>query len=396
MSKLENKIADLSAVDGIGEEYVRLIRIGKYILNCVSVGNLTIDIHSWIIQAADHITPIMPLDIPEHEEILEIRKTYLASQILIPSRVLDDVSKVFANLCSAYQCFRFGAVGAPRDIPSQNLAEIAYALIKQTRDYIKSNLLTELIGREDGRTRRTALLHSYGRIYCLAESIVKLNGTCDYLSIAGSTRAILELFLDMHLMSASKDNMDVERYFSFSDVSRLKTAKNIATLRDEYSLVDPDEQKPVEKFLSEAPDREETLKLVREKLWGKTRKGKIIQPNHWTNLSMVDRVKKIDDDTVVDTYLETYYYCNWSVHSGYSDFPGRREEDVHLYNWHLYSLSNSMFVDSSLLINKEIGVIENQTLRNELDKIAEVHSRRFWGELVKAGKEQKEQGKKGK
>ena len=103
---------------------------------------------------------------------------------------------------------------------------------------------------------------------------------------------------------------------------------------------------------------------------------------------MVDRVKKINDKMVINTYLETYYYCNWSVHSGYSDFPGRKEEDVYLFNWHLYSLSNRMFIDSSLLINKEIEVIYNKTLQNEFGKIVETSSRRFWGELVKAGKEQ--------
>ena len=150
--------------------------------------------------------PIMPLDIPEYKKINEIKKLYQESQILIPSRVFDDVSKVFENLCCARRCFLLGSVGAPRDIPRQNLAAIAYDLIKQTRDYVKENLVTHFVGKEDGWTKRTALLHSYGRIYCLVESIVKLDSICDYLSIAGCTRAILELFIDMHLLFNSNDH----------------------------------------------------------------------------------------------------------------------------------------------------------------------------------------------
>jgi len=196
----------------------------------------------------------------------------------------------------------------------------------------------------------------------------------------------LQLWMGQNLLCNSHDDLDPERYFSFPDVNRFKTAKNIVALRNKYNLVDSDERKPVESFLLDAPDREETVKSLRERLWGRTKDGKLVQPQHWTNLSMEGRVRKIDDRAIMNTYLEAYYYCNWSVHSGYSDFPGRRAEDVHLYNWHLYSLSNKMFVDSSILINKEIEVIDNQTLQNEFDKIEQISSRRFWGELVKVGK----------
>lgn len=387
MSELENDIGDMNAVKNIDKRYVLLIRKGEYILNCIRVGNLQVDLHTWIIEAADHIIPIMPLDIPEYKEVNEIRKLYCESKILIPGKILYHVSKIFENLLIAYKCFNLGVIGSPKDIPPEILADIAYNLIKQTRDYVKDNLVKQLIGKEDGKTKRTALLHSYGRIYCWVESIIKLNSIFDYLSIAGCTRAILEIFIDMHFLCNSNEHshLDVERYFSFPDVSRFKTAKYIISLRNEYNLVDPDEQRPVEKFLSDAPDKEETLKSVREKLWGRTRSGKLIQPQHWTNLSLVDRVKKINNERIMNTYLETYYYCNWSVHSGYSDFPGKKAEDVHLFNWHLYSLSNKMFVESSILINNDVSVIDNHTLQNDFDNIERVSSRRFWGELVKAG-----------
>jgi len=385
MSEPQNNINDENTVNEIRGKYHLLIQRGKYILHCIGKGILKVEVHSWIVAAADHILPIMPLEIPEYQEIKDIRDAYQKSNILVPGSLLADVSKIFENLLTAHRCFNLGVMGVPQNIPPQNLANIAYEFIKQSTEYMGNNLIKKLIDKEDGTTRRTALLHTYGKIYCLAESIVRLNKIVDHLAIAGCTRAILELFVDMHLLYNSNEKKDVKRYFSFPDINRFNTAKNIASLRKEHNLVDPDEPKPIDKFLADITPKEEEMKSLRKKLWGTTKKQTPIQPHHWTELSMVDRVKKTNDRTLMNTYLETYYYCNWSVHSGYSDFPGRNAEDVHLFNCHLYSLSNDMFIDSSILINNEIQAVENETLQSELDNIRQVSSRRFWGELVRAG-----------
>jgi len=200
MSELENDSVTSNAVEGISRTYGLLLRQGQHVLNCIRAGNLQIDVHAWIVEAADHIIPIMPFDIPEYQQINDIRKLYHDSQILIPGRVLSDVSTVCENLRTAYKCFRFGVIGVPERIPPENLAAIAFDLIRRTRDYVRGNIVQRLIGKENGRTRRTALLHSYGRIYCLVESITKLDGLCDFLSVAGCTRAILEVFVDMYFL----------------------------------------------------------------------------------------------------------------------------------------------------------------------------------------------------
>jgi len=378
--------ANGDAISDVIGQFEKLLRVGIEILQNITLGGLPHILDSWIIEAADRIIPIMPDNITQYPEINEIKKRYQENKILIPSKVLHDVTVVLENLKVAYDCFRLGAIGDYRDIPKENLAAIAYDQIKQTTEYIRKNLVEQLKGKENGRTKRTALLYSYGRIYCWVESIIKLDGLTDFLAVAGCARAILELFVDMHYLYFSDEDLDVERYFSFSDVSKFRTAKNIVDLKIEYDLVDPDKQNPVESFLSDSPEREKTLKLRREKLWGRTKKGKPIQPQHWTNLSMVDRVKKVGGEIIMNTYLQTYYYCNWSVHSGYSDFPGRRVEDVHLYNWHFYNLSNKMFIGSSILINKEAQVIDSQTLRDEFNEIERVAHKRFFGELVKSGR----------
>lgn len=376
-------------MDEINKEYVSLIRRGRHLLDCIKRGDLQIEIHLWIIEATDHILPFMPTEISDYQVIKEIRQQYEESKLIIPGEIFTHVSKVIEHLLHAHGCFNLGSIGKYEDIPTENLACISYDLIKQLTDYVKNNLVNQLIGKEDGRTKKTALLHTYGQILCWMESIINLSRAVDYQAIASCTRAILELFIDMHLLYKSNEQIDIERYFSFPDVSKWKTAKKITNLREEYKLTKTDYPNPDKEFLSETPNKENQIELLREKLWGKTRKGKIVQPQHWKNLVIVDRVKKINNKQVANTYLSTYYYCNWSVHPGYSVFPGRKEEDAHLFNYYLYSLCNEMFTDSSTLLNNEIQILDGAKLQKEFEKIRQASDKKFWGELANAALKKK-------
>jgi len=125
-----------------------------------------------------------------------------------------------------------------RDIPPQNRACISHEQLRRLVDYVKTELIACLVGKEDGRTRKTAILHIYGRIYMWAQSMVKLDALQDCLALAGCLRAILELYIDMELMAANTDLLDVERYFSFQQVEKWKQARAIVGRRTEFNIGD--------------------------------------------------------------------------------------------------------------------------------------------------------------
>ena len=145
----------------------------------------------------------------------------------------------------------------------------------------------------------------------------------------------------------------------------------------------PEEIRPAEKYLQNNPKQK--VQKMREGLWGKNRKEKIIVPEHWSNNKVVQRVELLNDQDIFEIYLHIYYYCNWFVHSGYTNV-GRYIDEIHLLMGHLYGLSGDMFREGTYLINKQIPVMSEKHIK-EMNHIKELSVGRIWGELVEVGKQ---------
>ena len=258
-------------------------------------------------------------------------------------------------------------------------ADIWYRQIKETADFARSKVIGKLVGQEDGRTKKTAMLHIYGRMYAWIGSMAKLDSRNDYQALASCLRAILELYLDINLLCGEVIENGIEKFFSLADVTKFKTAKNSLRLNREFGHLSRVESIHMEEFINKPPEKETKIRELRKKLWGKTKRL-----DHWSGLSVVKRAEELGNE-FMKLYQQVYHYCNWNVHSGYSPFPGGEEDTVHMFVSHAYSSANEMFFSAMEVLNNELGVLDSKELVQDAKKVQMVSARLYWEESVKGG-----------
>jgi hypothetical protein len=381
MDSIAKKIRDLNQTVTI-EARDLLRRINS---SGLSDSQLPVDISIWIDSITGQFLPLMPTEHPDYKVVDEIRNRYANNKsILLPS-ASSDIRAVLKNWAIACDCINCTENASPEDIPPGILTSIYYEELKQSVDYITTDFVNKLKGKENGKTHRTAMLHIYGRIYLWAQSMVKLDNIEDCFALAGSLRAILELYVDINLMANSGDLNDVEKYFSFEQVEKWNKAKQVVKLRSEFNLTAPGELRPIDKYLAEPDNAEDKIKAIRTKLWGKDRNENPINPHDWANKPLINRVKDLKNIDIINLYILSYPYCNFLVHSTYYDAINNAN-NVHLFNYNCYCLSSKMLINATNMINSKIQVIPKEELDIRLDKIGREAFKKLFGEMVKVGR----------
>lgn len=330
----------------------------------------------------------MPENCPDYSKLDEMKTQYMDNQSILRSSAKSDIYKVLQNLTIAHDCVLAAMNADYRDIPPQNLARINYDQLKRASDFVKEHLIKELKGKENGRTSKTSILNIYGRIYLWIQGMIKLDGPECCLTLAASVRAILELYVDLNLIGQGKITDGAEKYFSFPTVEKLRSAKGIVDIRKQFRLNTTNETTPVDEYLSKPENSDSNINVLGARLWGKTKKGNAVIPKHWTNQDLRQRVELLDDPDVADTYVSSYYWCNWCVHSMYFDMINN-VENVHLFNWHLYEIAYKMFRSATELVNNTIKVLPKANLEDSLKNIENETFKCFFGEMVNAGRNRK-------
>jgi hypothetical protein len=349
-------------------------------LSGVSDSQLPNDISIWISSAAKELLFFLPKVHSDYDKINEIQTRYANTQsILLPS-AYNDVCNVLDSLRKVGQCIVDSVNADYKNIPSAKLSAVFYEQIKNSTAYITAELIEKLKDKDDGKTRRAAMLHIYSRIYSWVQSMVKLDAMEDCLALAGSLRAILELFIDINLMARRTDPNDVERYSSFEEVAKWKSARNIQEIRKRFDISG---KHLVDSYLAK-PGEEDRIEALRLKLWGKTKKGKPVDPLHWTGTSIKERINSLKDGEIARIYASSYYYCNFLVHSMYFDAI-HNPDSVHVLNYNSYRLANQMFLMATKLINDITQALPVQEIESRLRTIEEEMFKHLVCEMVRFG-----------
>jgi hypothetical protein len=345
-------------------------------------------ISKWMNLALDFIEPAMPPDDAEFNTLARIRQAYSQATSILPGNTTEDIRKVHRALIRAYEYFRAWSKRDFSRIMPALRAKTCHGILGETWRFCRNDFLSSLKGKEDGRTKRTALLHSYGRMYSWVHSMVKLGDENDIrtpiaeyaLGLAACLRAIFEIFLDIELLRSNKIKDGPEKFFSFEKVARHKIAKNSLELDKEYEHLSDEQRKQMGAYAGAEDDIDDLI----VKLWGLTKKKKPNRPDHWTGMTVIDRVKNLGGDCV-RYYQHSYHYCNWSLHSGYIKFLMETEENASLFCALIYSFANDMFVRATEGIIEELAEFLNpEVLKGQLKKVRLRGAQLLWDAAVKA------------
>ena len=360
-----------------GIDILRMIRQGR----CPDVRTIS----KWVVVTADeYILPIMPPS-QDKSRLEEIKSNYYNCQSILLPTMERDISFIITNLKISYDCLSASEKATSEDLDVKSCAGIEYDRLSNIYKYAEESFIPPLIGKEDGLTQKTALLNISGRIFQNIRSMLNLNRQTDFLTLSGCLRSILESFIDFHLILNNLIPSAVEKFFAHTNIHKLRTAKNILRLREQFGVDDSKSDNPIKGFL----DAVDSGKIKVQYLWGKDKNGLGIMPSHWSEFDLISRMLKLKDLAVVPECIpeciDIYYYCNPYVHSSYTDFP-RTEKDIDMLVWRIYKFAGDLIRELLKIMNTLMTVIDNEVLISKLTEIDKSNLIAYFGEHVKAGR----------
>jgi len=318
---------------------------------------ITSQIDNWGDKAIKLIYLLLPKAIinPYFVETANIYDSKIDKGRIIISGSKDVINKIVNDLekCLAFLkwCERFDET----KLNAKQKAEFSYGPLCTIVEYTHKVLIPALMGLEDGKTKNTAMLHLYGRIFLLAKSIVKLNDFKDCQLLTASFRTLLELYIDMRLIISSSIDNSIEKFFSFDEIYKFNSAKHLLEIDKELNLAIKESS-----ALKNSLENHEQKILLQKKLWGDKAK-----PIHWTNLTLESRSRKVGE---LETFRNIYYYGNMYIHSGYIKFP-ETEDEACLICTHVYGSVLEIFKNATELICNEACIVQREEIIQETNMI---------------------------
>jgi hypothetical protein len=345
---------------------------------------LEVPISNWINQALGLIEPAMPPDSEEFKELCKIGASYSNATCILPGDTCLHVSKILEWLKTAQKYFKIWCDFDWSEITPAERASMCHAALEESWNFVQREFIGSLMGKENGRTKRTALLYSYGRMYMWIHSMVKLGSKNNKSDVAehchalgGCLRAVYEIFLDINLLANDIVNKGIERFFSFEEIERFRIAKNSLDLHKEFNHLS---QKQIELMKPFVNGGEPTNMVMQ--LWGKTKKDKPNRPKHWTGKTVIERAKDLGKE-FVRICQHCYHYCNWSIHSQYSEFLVADKNRALLFVAHAYNMANEILLGSTDVLIKELDFLRNKGYESKLEKVRLYGAHLIWQAAVK-------------
>jgi hypothetical protein len=323
----------------------------------------------WVKKALYAIHNIFPSSIINSDfgEFINIAKSHSTDEQAIFIDHQKDIDVTLTVLKTLLEFFEWLLVDDSKLKPYQD-PNLTFGSLKTMVEYIQNILVPKLIKKEDGRTTKTALLHLYGRIFLLINSLVKLDQFICCQLLVASLRTLFELYIDLILIKYHIIDKDIEKFFSFFDVYKFQTAERLVKLDGELNRP-LKESSMLKKYL------ECSQKIIkkRQELWGKSK------PLHWTGLKLEDRARRANK---LKIFRDVYYYGNIYVHSGYEGL-GTTEKDAHLLCAYAYGFSSELFNESTEILCNEINIPENKDVLHEMKGLYSFYAHfQAWKSLV--------------
>ena len=238
-------------------------------------------IDDWLKKSTDFIFPLFPRRILDSDfsETLAVQDIFTKGQKIITDNYFNYLRKVLDALQKCLSFFHWFDEFDEKKLSVLQRAELNHSALEAYVLCIGKQLIPKLHGLEDGRTTKTAIIHLYGRVFSVVQSIVKLNNVqCCQLLVA-SLRGLLEIYIDMILLKCNLIENGIEKFFSFSELYKFKVAQSLKRIDEELGSSNGKEHN-VDKYINDSVRKS----IITKKLWGKKNKK---VPQHWTNKHLV-------------------------------------------------------------------------------------------------------------
>lgn len=190
-----------------------------------------------------------------------------------------------------------------------------YKDLKKWHDFATQQILPDLdkkLRKGKPTPKDSALRDTFIRMYLVVGSIIKLNHFKDFHVLAGVTRTIFELYIDMHLLDKAKIDNGLEKFATFIAAKKFSTAKARKNWAEQNKFPFDEKFPQIANCLQEMEGN--GMAKIIQQLWNSAK-----CPNHWSGLLIPDRVLKLGSD-FIEEYIRFYDIGNWYVHPGPLDW----------------------------------------------------------------------------
>lgn len=242
---------------------------------------------------------------------------------------------------------------------SDNISSIAESFFKGTQvifNFCETEIISRINSNKYQDEKHIVIIGIYYRMYLLYSSADLLNSYKYFQSLAAISRSLFELYLDLNIIIKDNEGEMVEKYNIFPEVEKYRAAKKLVNYFDSItdSNINVDIQR---KYLNDVSKRKH-IETIIEKYWGRTRKGKLAWPEHWTGKSVSQRASDLGKE-YSEFYYEFYPQLSWHIHSGATGYINLSKETFEYMFAVMQSLMQRIILQATTIISYELNINES-------------------------------------
>lgn len=268
------------------------------------------------------------------------------------------------------------------DLPVKKRVQALYtgthALSKFAEDVVMPVLRSQL----RLSSKEQAIVTTYSRMFAWMRSMVAMSSPIHFQGAASAARALFELLLDIKLLAADRTGEMVERNDAFREVELFRVDDKIVCFCDKHkgkANIDDSVQRA---FVSKPGKR----KSIEQKIiicWGRTRKGKLRQPQHWTGKGVRERARSLGFE-YEELYVHAYPWLSWYVHAGFNGIGALDLEGMQNCLGYCHGIAQRVFADGTETCAEEMRISRAvPLLRSILDDLRLVPGKVLLREKIK-------------
>jgi len=260
---------------------------------------------------------------------------------------------------------------SPKPPPATLLAS-SYLCLLEAIDIFTQESVNRITSALIGLTpRETVVLGLYYRSIGFCRSAIELKSAIHQQSLTSAERSVIELYADMELIHRDTIPHGVDKFLLFIDWQKLRAARRM----DKFFADNPDlDTKPSHATAHREFMKRETSRIEQEmeRLWGKTKRGDLVKPEHWSGLNLHERAAKLDK-TIELLVMKDYDRRNFSVHTGLTGVVNLSKENFEAMCAFALNLIGDCVLAELHILGKELklaSAIKNyDEILEELDRV---------------------------
>ena len=200
-------------------------------------------------------------------------------------------------------------------------------------------VLSSQLGLTD---RESAIGMTFYRLLAAVRTLSDLRQTYQLQAMAGQTRTIFELCVDINLLAGNRIADGVENFHGFTRAARFSAAyKTVAFSKRHPELEDPGDAEERRKLV-ETPGKQQEIETLCQKLWTLHK-----APEHWSGLRWSQQLELLDPE-IEESYSHWSQLQAWLAHGGGAGVGG---------------LSPRAFISIEVICRKTVKMLIPETYR---------------------------------